>query len=128
MECQTGDIRWIDHSGLDEVAELTSLCVEAEVLILRFAHASYNQRAFVPGVLGNLANGFFERTLYDVHPNGFIVVEFELLQGRQAAQESSAPARDNAFLHCRTSGVPGVLAASPFRLPLCFGCRAPPCY
>jgi hypothetical protein len=27
----------------------------------------------------NLPQGFFERTLYDVHPNGFIVVELELL-------------------------------------------------
>jgi hypothetical protein len=27
----------------------------------------------------NLPQEFFERTLYDVHPNGFIVVELELL-------------------------------------------------
>src|SRR5258708_23053726 len=103
MECQTGDIRWIDHSGLDEVAELTSLCVEAEVLILRFAHSSYNQCAFVPGVLGNLANGVFDRTLYDVHPNCFIVVEFKLLYCRQAAHKSSASSIDNAFLNRRPS-------------------------
>src|SRR5712664_4778462 len=95
LEREAGDLSWINHTGLDQVAELISFCVEAEVFILRLAHASYNQRAFVPGVLCNLANGFFERTLYDVHPNGFIVVELELLQGRQAAQESSAPARDN---------------------------------
>jgi hypothetical protein len=34
----------------------------------------------VPGVLCNLANGFFERALYDVHACGFIVVELELLE------------------------------------------------
>src|SRR5207244_1772255 len=41
-----------------------------------------------------------------------------------AAQESSAPARDDAFLNCRTGGVHGVLDASLFLLQLCFGCRA----
>src|SRR6266705_6885037 len=79
LEGETGNLGWIYHTGLDQVAELTSFCVEAEVFILRLAHASYNQRAFVPSVLCNLANGFFERTLYDVHANGFIVVELELL-------------------------------------------------
>src|SRR5713226_3770833 len=79
LERETGDLRWINHTGLDQVAELTGLCVETEVFILRLAHASYNYRAFVPSVLGDLAQGFFECALYDVRPDGFIVVEFELL-------------------------------------------------
>src|SRR5207302_2976504 len=79
LQCEAGDLGWINYTGLDHVAKIASFCVEAEVLILRLAHASNNQRAFVPGVLCNLANGFFKRTLYDVHPNGFIVVELELL-------------------------------------------------
>ena len=67
--------RLLLDDGLDQVAELTSLCVEAEVLIFRFAHASYNQSAFVPCVLGDLAQRFFESTLYDVHANGLIVMQ-----------------------------------------------------
>src|SRR5712664_4043429 len=121
LEREAGDLSWINHTGLDQVAELTSFCVEAEVFILRLADASYTQRAFVPGVLGDLAQRFFERTLYDVHPDGFIVVEFELLQGRQAAQKSSTAAGDNAFLNCCAGGVHGVFHASFLLLQLGFG-------
>src|ERR1700746_2751922 len=70
---------WIKHTGLDQVAELPSLCVEAEVLISRLTHAAYNYRAFAPSVFRDLAHGFFELALSDVHADGFLVVEFELL-------------------------------------------------
>src|SRR6266852_3530451 len=117
LECETGDLRWINHTGLDHVAEVTGLRVEAKVFILGFAHASYNQRALVPGVLGDLAHGLFKRALYDVHPNGLIVVELELLQGRQAAQKSGAPTGDYAFLNC-PGCVHGVLDSSLFLFQL----------
>src|SRR5206468_10000013 len=99
LEGETSNFSWINHTGFDQVAELTSLCVEAEVLIPRFAHASNYHRAFMPSVFRDLAQGFFERTLYDVHADGFLVVEFELLECRQAPQKSSAAARDDAFLN-----------------------------
>ena len=57
-----GNLNWINHPGLDQVAQ---------------THQSTNA-PFVPGVLGNLVNGFFEHTLYDFHPNGFVVVELAL--------------------------------------------------
>jgi len=90
LECETGDLRWINHTGLDHVAEVTGLRVEAKVFILR-SRTRPTTSALVPGVLGDLAHGLFKRALYDVHPNGLIVVELELLQGRQAAQKSVPP-------------------------------------
>ncbi len=74
--------------------------------------------------MGNLARGFFERALHDIHTDRFIVVDLELLKGRQAAQKSSAAAGDNAFLNRCTGGVHGVLDTSLFLLQFCFGCRA----
>src|SRR5262249_17084302 len=56
--------------------------------------------------------------------NGLVIVELELLDGRDGAQQSRAAARNNAFLDGRTRGVHGVLDASLLLLQLSLGSRA----
>src|ERR1700719_2517235 len=122
LESQPRDLRRIDDAALDQVAELTGIRIEAEVFVLGFAHAAHHQRAFMPGILGDLAQGFFEGALYDIYTGGLIVVELELLEGRQTAQEDSAAAGDNTFLDRSASGVHGVLDAGFLFFQFGFGC------
>ena len=86
--------------------------VEAEVLILRVADAPDNHRALVPGVLDNLAQGLFERALYNVDPDGFVAVELELFKCWDAPKQGHAPAGNNAFLDSSARCVHGILHTS----------------
>src|SRR4029077_14432938 len=62
--------------------------------------------------------------LHDTDADGFVIMQLELLDGGDAAQQRGAPAGYDAFLDRRTSGVHGVLHASLFLLQLGFGRRA----
>ena len=83
-----------------------------------------HHRAFEAGVVGDLAQGLFERALDDVDADGFVAFGLELLERRDAAQQRHAAAGNDAFLDCRAGGVHGVFDASLLFLQLGFGCRA----
>ena len=80
--------------------------------------------AFVAGVQGDLTHRLFERALDDVDADGFVVMQLELVEQRDAADQSHAAAGNDAFLDCRACGVHGVFDASLLFLQLGFGCRA----
>src|SRR5260370_18448703 len=98
MQCEAGDLGWVDDAGLDQIAELASFRVETEVFILRFAHAAHDHGAFVPGVLGDLPRRLLKSTPDDIDADGLIPVDLEFLQGRQAAQKRGTPPVNDAFL------------------------------
>src|SRR5579862_4668606 len=124
LESEAGDLGRVDYARLDHVAELVCVGVEAEVVVLAFAHAADDDGTFGACVQGDLTQGFFERALDDVHADGFFAVDFELVKHRDAADQRYAAAGDDAFLDCRACGVHGVLDASLLFLQLGFGCRA----
>src|SRR5260370_16036872 len=124
LQCEAGDLGWVDDAGLDHIAELASFRVETEVFILRFAHAAHDHGAFVAGALGDLQRRFLKRTPDDIDADGLIPVELEFLQGRQAAEKSGTAPGNDAFLNGCPGCVHGVLDAGLFLLQLCFGCRA----
>ena len=76
------------------------------------------------GVLCNLTNGFFKGTPYDIHASGFVIVQFEFFQDRDAAQISGSAPRHDAFFDSCARGVHGILNASFFLLQLHLGGRA----
>jgi hypothetical protein len=84
-----------------------------------------DQRAFAARVNGEtISYREFDRALYYVHPDHFIVVELQLFQSWQAAQKSTTAAGNDAFLYGCAGGVHGVLDASLLLLQLCLRCRA----
>src|SRR5271170_400456 len=124
LQRQAGDLGWVNDASLDEVDVFAGVRVKAEVFFLRLADFSDDYRAFKAGVVGDLASGLFESTLYDANTNRFVVVQLQLVDGVQAAQQGRSAAGNDAFLNGRTGGVHGVLNASLFFLQLGFGCRA----
>src|SRR6266404_1569375 len=120
----SGNLGRVDHSSLEHVPEFAGLRVEAEVVIFRVTHASYNHRTLVASVEGNLTYGFFEGALHDVHPRGFIIMELQLIKCRNTAKQGHTAAGNDAFLNCSARGMHGVLDASLLFLQLGFGSRA----
>ena len=121
LQREASDLGWVDDAGLDHVAELAGFRVEAEVVVLRFADAADDDRAFLSGVLGDLAHGLFEGALHDVDADGFVIFELELVERGDAAKQRHAAAGNDAFLHGRAGGVHGVFDASLLFLQLGFG-------
>ena len=74
LQSETGDLGWIDYAGLDQVAELAGIGVEAEVVVLGFADAADDHGAFVAGVESDLAHGLFESALHDVDADGLVIL------------------------------------------------------
>src|SRR5260370_37468917 len=98
----------MENARLDYVLKLAGLRIKAEVLVLRLAHPSDDQRPLVSGVLRNLTNGFFKGAPYDIHPSCFIIVQFESFQDWDAPQISgSAPSHAPFFDGgaCRVHGI-----------------------
>src|SRR4029077_4938948 len=114
----------INDAGLDHVAIVAGIGIQSPVIILRLAHAAYNNCAFMAAVECDLPHGLFERALHDVDADGFVIVQLELFERRDAANQCDAAAGNNAFLDSCASGVLGVLDASLLFLQLGLGCRA----
>src|SRR5712692_8608801 len=121
LQRQAGDLGRVDDAHLDHVSILTGVRVEAVVFVLRLADFADDHRAFGSGVECDLASRLFESALHDTDADSFVIVQLELLDGGDAAQQRGAAAGDDAFLNGRTSGVHGVLNASLFLLQLGFG-------
>src|SRR6267154_1309666 len=124
LEREARDLGWVDYARLDQVAELSGIRVEAEVVFLAFTHTVHDYGAFVARVQGNLPQGFLERALDDIHADGFFLSELEFVEHRDAADQCYSAASDDAFLDCRAGGVHGVFDASFLFFQLGFGCRA----
>src|ERR1700681_78897 len=81
-----------------------------------------HDRAFDPGVLGDLADRRFQRFQHDIDTGldvGIVVVD--TADGFFGAQQRDAAARHDAFLHSRAGGVEGVLNAVLLLLDLDLG-------
>src|SRR6202161_1500334 len=122
LQSETRNLGWIDYASLNQVTILAGVGVEAEVVVFRFADAANHHSAFVSGVVNDLAHGLFESALHDVDANGFVIVQLELFECRDAATQRSAAAGNNAFLDSRACGVHGVLHTSLLFLQLGLGC------
>ena len=80
--------------------------------------------AFLSGVESDLPHRLFESALHDVDADGFVILQLELFESGDAANQSHAAAGNDAFLDRRACGVHGVLDASLLFLQLGLGCRA----
>src|SRR5208282_3050050 len=124
LQSEARDLGWVDYARLDQVTELLGFRVVAEVIVLRFADAADDHSAFLSGVECDLPHGLFESALHDVDARGFIAFELQLVENRNAADQSHAAAGNDAFLDCRARCVHGVFDASLLFLQLGLGCRA----
>src|SRR5215469_1501711 len=124
LQRQTGDLGRVNNAHLHHVAVFAGVRIEAEVFLLGFADLADHHSAFGTGVVSDLAGWLFERALHDACANGFVIVELELLNCVEAADEGCAAAGDDAFLNGCASGVHGVLDASFLFLQLGLGSRA----
>src|ERR1700690_4215064 len=60
LESKTRDLGWINDASLDQVAVVSGVGVEAEVVVLRFANAAEHHSAFKSGVESDLTHWLFE--------------------------------------------------------------------
>src|SRR5262249_17261864 len=88
-----------------------------------FTDLADHNGAFVAGVVCDLASRLFQSALHDTDANGFVIVQLDLVDSREAAQKSSAAAGNDAFFNRSACGVHGVFDASLLFLQLGFGCR-----
>ena len=124
LQRQTGDLGRVNNAHLHHVAVFAGVRIEPKVLFLGFADFADHHSAFGTGVVGDLAGGLFKRALHDARANGFVIVQLELLNGIEAADERRAAAGNDAFLNGCASGVHCVLDASFLFLQLGLGSRA----
>src|SRR5580704_5695786 len=124
LQSETRNLGWIDYASLDQVTILAGIGVEAEVVVFRFADAANHHSAFTAGVVNDLAHGLFESALHDVDADGFVIVQLELFESGDAANQRYAAAGNDAFLDSRACGVHGVLNTSLLFLQLGLGCSA----
>src|SRR5207247_4770933 len=63
----------------------------------------------VAGIESDLPRRLLESAPHDACANGFVIVELELLDGRDATEQGRAAAGDDTFLDSRAGGVHSVL-------------------
>src|SRR5579859_877643 len=102
LQCATGDLHRVDDAGLDHVHILTGQHVVADVLVLLFlghaAHGLDDDGAVLPGVLGQLANGGFQRPAHDGDANGLVIaIHVDLVQGGDGVDVDNLAAGDNTL-------------------------------
>src|ERR1043166_1020965 len=124
LESEAGDFSRVNDASFHHVAVFASVGVEAEVFVLGVADLADHHSALVSGVESDLTGRLFQSALYDTDANSFVVVELELLDGRDAAEKCSAAAGNDALLHGRASSVHSVLNTSLLFLELGFGSRS----
>src|SRR6266852_2225649 len=121
LQRKARDLGRVDDAHLDHVPVLAGLGIEAEVFVLGFANPADHNGAFMAGVEGELAGRLFEGALHDADANGFVIMQLELLDGRDAAEQRRAAAGDDAFLDSRAGGVHGVFDTRLLFLQFGFG-------
>src|SRR5712671_178605 len=121
LQREAGDLGWVDDAHLDHVAVLAGLGVEAEVFFLGVADFADHNGTFMAGVESDLAGRLFESAAHDACTNGFVIVELELFDDRDATEQRRAAAGDDTFLDSRAGGVHGVLDTRLLFLQFGFG-------
>src|SRR5580704_2454618 len=124
LQRQAGDLSRVDDTHLDHVAVLAGIRVEAEVFVLRFADLSDHDSAFVSGVERDLAGRLFEGALYDAEADSFVIMELDLLESGEAAEQRRAAAGNDTFLDSCARSVHGVLDTRLLFLQFGLGGRA----
>src|SRR6185369_6365599 len=122
LQREASDFSGVDNAHLDHVAVVACIRVEAEVIVLGIADLADDHSAFKAGVVRDLASGLFESALHDAGANRLIIVQLELLDRREGANQGRAAAGNDALFDCRASGVHRILNASLLFLQLGFGC------
>ena len=84
----------------------------------------HDDRAFLAGVLRDLADGRLQRAAQDVDADGLVTLELQPVECRECLQEGRAAAGDQAFLDRRSRGRERILDAVLLLLELDLGGRA----
>src|SRR6266480_4694220 len=121
LQREAGDLGRVDDAHLDHVAVLAGLGVEAEVFFLGVADLADHNGACMAGVESDLAGGLFESASHDACTNGFVIVELELFDDRDATEQRRASAGDNAFLDSCAGGMHSVFDTRLLFLQFGFG-------
>src|SRR3984957_3662380 len=124
LQRETGNLGWVNNAHLHHVAVLPGFRVETVVLFLRLADLADHHSAFSSGVVRDLAGWLFKSAPHDADANSFVILELQLVDRRDAAQQRGASAGNNAFLDGCAGRVHGIFDASLFFLQLGFSCRA----
>src|SRR5438132_1627425 len=121
LQREAGDLGRVDYAHLYHVAVLAGFSVEAEVFFLGVADLADHNGAFVAGVERDLTGRLFESAPHDACANGFVIVELELLDRSEAAEQRRAAAGDDTFLDSRAGGVHSVFDTGLLFLQFGFG-------
>src|ERR1700733_9838977 len=124
LQSETGYFGRVNHACLDQVAVFAGVRVVAEVLVLGFADFAQNDGTFVAGIVDDLAERLFKGALHDVDADGIVIMQLELIESRDAADQSHTAAGNDAFLDSRAGCVHRIFDASLLFLQLGLGCGA----
>src|SRR6202521_3548397 len=121
LQGEAGDLGRVDNTHLDHVAVLAGMGVKVQAFVLGIADLADHNGAFMAGVEGNLAGRLFKGALHDADTNGFVIMQLQLLDCGDAAEQRRAAAGDNAFLDSRAGGVHSIFDTSLLFLQFGFG-------
>src|SRR5271154_5820058 len=124
LQSETSYLGRVNHACLDQVAVFAGVRVVAKVLVLGLADFAQNDGTFVAGIVDDLTERLFEGALHDVDADGIVIMQLELIESRDAADQSHTAAGNDTFLDSRAGCVHGVFDASLLFLQLGLGSSA----
>src|SRR5690606_31248823 len=102
-QSRLGDFSRVDNAGFVQVFVSFGQSVEA-VTVFAFANRVNDNSAFHAGVACDLTQRLFDRATNDVHTEALLfVVNFDVVEDRLSADQSSTATNDDAVFHCGAS-------------------------
>jgi len=124
LQREAGDLGWAITPIFTMSPYSPVSAFETEVFFLGVADLADHNGAFVAGVESDLAGRLFESAPHDACANGFVIVELELLDSRDATEQRRAAAGDDTFLDSRAVACIASSTRAFFFLQFGFGGRA----
>src|ERR1035438_5872285 len=119
-----GDLLGIHHAGFDEVF-VGVVCHVVALIAFALLNFLDDDGAFLAGVVGQFAGRELDRLLDDIHANPLVFVgALDLVNGFEAADQSHATARHDAFFDGCAGRMQRVLDTGLFLFHLGLGRRA----
>src|SRR5205085_6344123 len=94
------DLGRVDDAGGDHVLVLAGLRIEAVIGVVLVGQLAHHDRAFGPGILGDLPGWRAQRLAHDLDADLLVVVgRGQTVERPDGKEQCHAAAGDNAFLH-----------------------------
>ena len=124
LQRRAGHLGRVDDAGLEHVDVLVLVDVVADSSSCAFLTSITTTEPSTPALFASVRSGSSSARRTMLTPTLLVTVDLDLLEGREAADQRDAAARDDPLFHRRAGGVEGVLDAGLLLLHLGLGRRA----